>query len=244
VAGDWALQEGYGVRFDWGIAGSVALATVCPTVVVVDVLRFTTAVDVAVGRRLSVIPSRWRDEGAAHLARSRGAVLADGGSLGGPSLSPASLDSLAPGTVVVLPSPNGATCALEAAKRGATVVAACLRNAAAVASWLEGAPGPIGVIACGEHWPDGALRPSLEDLLGAGALVSGLRESWSPEADAAARSWSSVADQDLETLLLGTASGRELTEKGFAPDVAVAAATGASSTVPVLRGDRFVEGRL
>ena len=105
-------------------------------VVVVDVLRFTTAVDAAVSRGIAVHPYRWRDDGAARLAASVGAVLADG-SPGAPSLSPGSLLDLPMGSAVVLPSPNGSTCAALAAERGATVVAACLRNSAAVAAWLS-----------------------------------------------------------------------------------------------------------
>ena len=243
MSGDWALQDGYDVRFEWGPAGAATLAPVCRTIVVVDVLRFTTAVDVAVDHGLSIVPSRGRDEGAAELARSLGATLADGRTPGGPSLSPASLAALPAGTTVVLPSPNGATCALEAADQGATVVAACLRNAPAVTSWLGNRPGPVGVIACGEHWHSGALRPSLEDLLGAAAVVSGLSGSRSPEAEAAAWLWSTIDVLGLETLLFETASGRELTEKGFGPDVATAAAAGASGAIPVLLDGRFIDAR-
>jgi len=209
-------------------------------VVVVDVLRFTTAVEVAVSAGVAVVPARWRDDQAAELARSLRATLADGTSPDRASLSPASLAALPAGTVAVLPSPNGATCALEAAACGATVIAACLRNAAAVAAWLSTVAPPIGVVACGERWPAGALRPSLEDLLGAGAVVSGLPGRRSPEAEAAARLWSGFSPADLHPLLLETASGRELAEKGWTADVAVAAAAGVSTTVPTLTGDRFL----
>ena len=106
----WTDQGGFGVRFEWGPAGVGALARPGGVVVVVDVLRFTTAVDVAVGHGLRVHPYRWRDESVTAFAAALGAVVADGDE-GRPSLSPGSLRALAPGSRVVLPSPNGATCA-------------------------------------------------------------------------------------------------------------------------------------
>ena len=102
---------------------------------VVDVLRFTTAVEAAVTRGLAVYPYRWRDASAAAFADSVQARLADEHDPVGPSLSPSSMAGLAPGASVVLPSPNGSTCAILAAEAGARVVAGCLRNAAAVSAW-------------------------------------------------------------------------------------------------------------
>ena len=52
-------QPGFDPRFDWSAAGAVLLARACPVVVVVDVLRFTTAVEVAVARGAVVVPRRW-----------------------------------------------------------------------------------------------------------------------------------------------------------------------------------------
>ena len=43
-------QPGSGVRFGWGLAGAAELGRACAVLVVVDVLSFTTSVDVAVGR--------------------------------------------------------------------------------------------------------------------------------------------------------------------------------------------------
>lgn len=236
MAASWAGQTGAEVRFEWGPAGVEAVGGA--VLVVVDVLRFTTAVDAAVSRGVAVHPYRWRDASAAGFAAGAGAVLADGAG-GRPSLSPASLLALDPGTAVVLPSPNGSTCAALGAAAGATVVAACLRNAGAVAAWLdERAAAPVTVIACGERWPDGSLRPALEDILGAGAVVAGLPGTRSPEAAAAAAVWRD-AESRLPDVLAACASGREQVVRGWADDLAYASAAGASTTVPVLEGGAF-----
>jgi hypothetical protein len=113
----WAGQGNYGVRFQWGPVAAPALSEgVC---VVVDVLRFTTAVEAAVSRGVAVYPYRWRDATAATFADSVRARLADGRDPAGPSLSPSSMDALTPGTSLVLPSPNGSTCAVLASGAGA-----------------------------------------------------------------------------------------------------------------------------
>jgi len=234
---EWSDQRGYDVRFEWGPTGVEALTS--QTVVVVDVLRFTTAVDAAVGRGVRVYPHRWREESAAALAKSLGAVLADG-SAGRPSLSPTSLLALAPGSCVVLPSPNGSTCAVMAHEAGATVVVACLRNAAAVASWLDGRAGAVSLIAGGERWDDGTLRPALEDVLGAGAVIAGLTGTRSPEAQMAAAAWMDARDRIAEVLAACT-SGREMVERDWAEDLAYASEVNASASVPRLRDGAFVD---
>jgi hypothetical protein len=89
----WAGQGDYGVRFQWGPQVTPALTDgVC---VVVDVLRFTTAVEAAVTRDVAVYPYRWRDATAAAFADSVHALLADGRDPAGPSLSPSTMDTLA-----------------------------------------------------------------------------------------------------------------------------------------------------
>ena len=70
----------------------------------------------------------------------------------------------------------------------------------------------------GERWPDGSLRPAIEDLLGAGAILTQLNGHRSPEANLAAVAFERVADHLLEQLLLSS-SGRELVECGFVRDV-------------------------
>ena len=45
-------------------------------IVVVDVLSFSTAVDVVVGNGAHVLPCRWKDDSAARLAREKNAPFA------------------------------------------------------------------------------------------------------------------------------------------------------------------------
>lgn len=233
-------QHGFDARFEWGQAGVRLLAPLADTVVIVDVLSFTTAVTVAVERGVSVYPYRFRDASAAEHARSLGAIMAGARAAGGPSLSPASLGSLAAGDRLVLPSPNGATCSVMAAEAGATVIAGCLRNATAVARFVRARGGTVAIVPAGEQWPDGALRPSFEDLIGAGAILAALAgsASLSPEARAAVAAFES-ARPALASLLADCASGRELIDRGFAGDVELAAAHDATGVVPILRDGAF-----
>ncbi len=126
---------------------------------VVDVLSFTTTVSIAVERGIRVWPFGWHDERAATYAAELDAVLAVGRlearertrqhAADQPprdrpvTLSPAAMRSVSGVERLVLPSPNGSTVSAALAERGAVVVAACLRNRAAVAS-VAGPPGRGG----------------------------------------------------------------------------------------------------
>jgi 2-phosphosulfolactate phosphatase len=228
-------------RFEWGPSGAERLTRAGSIVVVVDVLRFTTAVEAVVSRGAIVYPYRWKDTTARAFADSLDAQLFDGPEATGVSLSPTTLLNQATLDAVVLPSPNGATCSMLAAEKGAVVVAACLRNAPAVAQYLAATSLPVLVLACGERWPDGTLRPALEDLLGAGAVLSALGGDLSPEARSAAAAWEDARDTVADALLR-CASGRELVERGFRDDVEYASAYGVSDVVPVLVDGEFRHG--
>ncbi|MDP9395026.1 MAG: 2-phosphosulfolactate phosphatase [Actinomycetota bacterium] len=220
------------VELEWGPVGAGILAARCDVLVVVDVLSFTTSVTVAVGRGALVWPHPWRD-GTEALAATVGAQVAGGrSSPGGPSLSPASLTGLPPGTRLVLPSPNGSAIASAAAGGGVPVLAASLRNAAAVGDAAR-RYGRVGLVPAGERWPDGSLRPAYEDWVGAGAVAARLGGRLSPEAEAAALA--AGARRPLEDC----PSGRELVERGFAEDVRLAALADVDDVVPVLRDGRF-----
>lgn len=232
-------QDGFGAGFDWGPVGAQIVAG--DIVAVVDVLSFTTAVTVAADRGIDVYPYRWRDETAVAYAEQYGATLAVGRSAAGPgeaSLSPASIRRVTGITRLVLPSPNGSTIAKQLSDGGATVIAVSLRNRLAAADWvrkqLQSEQSKVVAIAAGERWPDGSLRPAVEDLWGAGGFLSALGSARpSPEARAAMAAYEAISD-DLSKQLHECAGGRELTQYGFADDVAIAAEVDTSSVVPVL----------
>lgn len=230
-------QSGFDLRFDWGESGLRALAGAAKTFVIVDVLSFTSCVSLACGRGARIFPYPWQDARGAAFAEERAALLAVPRGSGGYSLSPASLAAVSRGERVVLPSPNGSQLSFQAAKSG-QVFAGALRNAAALARRLERAPAPIAVIAAGERWPDGTLRPCLEDCLGAGALLARLPGSASPEARLARAAFEAAAPS-LARALRECASGIELSERGYAHDVALAAELDADPTVPLLCDGAF-----
>ncbi|MBN8592936.1 MAG: 2-phosphosulfolactate phosphatase [Anaerolineae bacterium] len=235
---DWD-QAGYDVRCEWGLQGIIHLAPTSDVVIIVDVLSFSTCVDVAVSRGARVFPYSWKDERAEHYARERGAVLATSNrSAPGYSLSPVSLRGIPAGTRLVLPSPNGATLSLATGET--PTLCGCLRNAAAVALAAAQIGTRITVIPAGERWPDGSLRPALEDWIGAGAIIAGLPGSRSPEAQLAEQAFQQMRHA-LPEVLLKCASGQELVRKGFPDDVLTAAAWNVSSTVPRLQNESYQE---
>lgn len=211
----------------------------------VDVLSFSTTLSVAVERGIEVYPFGWKDARATSYAESREAVLAVGRSEAGPddvSLSPSSVLTADDVRRLVLPSPNGSTICFGLAATGARVYAACLRNRSEVAARLSLLDGPVTVVAAGERWPDGSLRPAVEDLWGAGAVIEALvrfgARGLSPEARMAEAAFRSVQPRLAEELL-ACASGRELAAGGFEHDVETASELDVSDVVPVLRGESF-----
>jgi 2-phosphosulfolactate phosphatase len=233
-------QSQYQVRFDWGLEGARAIAVDADVIVVIDVLSFTTAVDVATSRGAEVVVSGGPDAQA--LAERLGAVLA--GPRGeGPSLSPASLTELAPDSRLVLPSPNGSALSAALIEHPAIVVAGSLRNRRAIADWALAQQGDkgdrftIAVVAAGEVRDDGTTRFAVEDLLGAGAVIDALADVGidycSPESAAASAAFTGLRNATGH-LIGASASGRELAERGYRADVDIAIDLDVSSAVPVL----------
>lgn len=226
-------QQEFDIKCEWGAEGLEALVGLSDAVVIVDVLSFSTCVDIATARGAVVYPYRRRDESAVAFAASVGAVLA------GPrqqqavgySLAPTSLVAVPPGTRLVLPSPNGST--LTLATGDVATFAGCLRNASVVAYAASAKGSRVSVIPAGERWEEGGLRPAIEDLLGAGAIIHNLPGTRSPEASAAEALFLRFKDS-LPALLAQCSSGKELIEAGFEADVELAALLDVSNSVPFL----------
>ena len=232
-------QAGFDVRCEWGWTGLARLAPRSDVVVIVDILSFSTCVDVAVRNGAAVYPYRWRDATAVEFAQSIGAELADAPRETGDgySLSPVSLRSIPAGTRLVLPSPNGGALSLQAGRL--PVLTGCLRNAGAVARAAERLGGRIAVIPAGEVWDEGSLRPAVEDLIGAGAIIEHLAGSLSPEAEAAAAAFARLRRNLVESIK-DSGSGRELIERGREIDVELSAALDVSDAAPILRDGAYV----
>lgn len=227
----------------WGPDGARELAARSDLLIVIDVLSFSTAVDVAVSRGAEIVPG---DPLALHLnavAAAHGAILAGRRASGGYTLSPASLQTISAGTRLLLPSPNGSAISATLAKTGKPVILASFRNATAAAAAARRLGSRVGVILAGEMMPGGRVRRSEEDWLGLGALARALETDGGKvklceDARRAVAEFTAVAGA-LDVLLAQTQSGRELIAADYPEDVRLAAVLDASDTVPILDGGVF-----
>jgi 2-phosphosulfolactate phosphatase len=227
-------QNEFEIRCEWGAAGLRAVgAAGAEVVIIVDVLTFTTAVEVATARGAAVFPFPWMRTATAYYASSIGAVAAAKRGKGH-SLSPASLRDVPEGLRLVLPSPNGAT--LSFGIEHDVVLAGCLRNATAVAAEAARLGRTVAVIPAGEIWSEGGLRPCFEDWVGAGAVIAGLGGRKSPEARMAQAAFE-AARGELAGMMRQCGSGKELIGRGYPEDVEMAADVDVSGNVP-----RLVDG--
>ncbi len=99
----------------------------------------------------------------------------------------------------------------------------------------------MSVVAAGERWPDGSLRPALEDALGAGAVLRLLQAAGcqlSTEAIAAATLYNHTEDLTLAVRMC--ASGQELVTSGFASDVDIALELDCDGYAAVKKDDAFI----
>ena len=225
-------QSDFDVRCEWGEEGLSRLAPISDAVIIVDVMSFSTCVTMAVKAGATVYPHRYRDATAQERANLLGAELAKARGAGLYSLSPSTMLNLQPGVKLILPSPNGATLSLGSGNIPTFV--GCLRNASAVAKAAAKCGSRIAVIPAGERWEPGeGLRPAIEDWIGAGAIISFLHGSRSPEADIAVSAFNSARNH-LHDVLSRCTSGKELISKCFAADIDLIAALNIDLVAPRL----------
>ena len=68
----WYSQSQYDIRFEWGIEGARQLSSDVDVVIVVDILSFSTCVDIAVSSGALVYPFLYKDERAVEFAEKMG----------------------------------------------------------------------------------------------------------------------------------------------------------------------------
>lgn len=241
-------QAGYRCRLEWGRDGARRAAARGDSMVVVDTLSFSTTVATAASHGGIIHPCAWdetpgelAEHAEAEIAVRRGRFPADGRF----SLSPLTFIGMEPGTVVVLASPNGATCS-RLAEQVPHLIAGALVNAravgTAVSSLLGAAGANVTVVAAGEQWEnpeeDGGLRVAVEDYLGAGAIIAHISATKSPEAVVCEGAFLAARSR-LGELLAACGSGLELIARGYRGDVEHAARLDLYDCVPIMRGGRF-----
>ncbi|BAZ37121.1 putative lipoprotein [Calothrix sp. NIES-4101] len=224
-------QTNFDIRCEWGKKGVEQLAPISDVIIIVDILSFSTCIEIANNRGVIIFPYDYKNESAQEFAKSVNAKLATRRGGSGYSLSPASLIHIPENTRLVLPSPNGSSLSLGTGKT--PTLAGCLRNCRSVALAAKNYGNCIAVIPAGEKWHDGSLRPSFEDLIGAGAIINYLPGNLSPEAQVALAAYCH-AQRNIKDLLKQCASGIELIGKGFEQDVNLAAELDVSNCIPTL----------
>ncbi len=243
---DYRSQDPFPSKLDWGPPGTLRAAHRRDIIVVVDVLSFSTTTIRATSRGAIIYPCAKSDspQQLAHEVKAELAVSRrDYPENGRYSLSPTSFDKIAPGTRVVLPSLNGATCS-RCADDAAAILVGAITNASAVADEAlrqqEATGRSVTVIACGEReealGTNGDLRMAIEDYLGAGAILTHLGPDKSPEARLCETAYQNCRT-DLAELIWDSTSGRELRQLGYGRDVEIATALDSEISVPqMVRG--------
>lgn len=172
---------------------------------------------------------------------------AEAAKVGKPTLSPVSFKQEHYNKKYVLSSLNGAFCTWIASKVPALLIGSLL-NASSVSSVANKlrlqSKANITVVPCGEQWNsvrehENSLRPSIEDYLGAGAVLSYLEGEKSPEAEVCIGAFQNAKEKITE-LIWECGSGRELRQKGFEEDVSHCSRLNIYETVPILNNDHFV----
>jgi 2-phosphosulfolactate phosphatase len=227
------------INCEWGIKGIEQYKQKSDVIIIVDVLSFSTSVDIALSKGAVIYPYRYTDETALLYSKQVNAELASSSrSSDVLSLSPGSLQKIITGTKLVLPSPNGSELSFVSGSKTVKTITACLRNCRAVSEAAVKLGERITVIPAGEKWKDGSIRFAIEDYIGAGAVISFLNGSLSQEAEMALEAFKN-AEENLYDRISNSVSGVELNDMGFPGDVKLACEFNVSDTVPILNGNIF-----
>jgi 2-phosphosulfolactate phosphatase len=243
-------QSPYDCRMEWGRRGAREAAERGDILIIVDVLSFSSTVVSALHYGALIYPYPPNLDGKEYARMMEAEYIlgrAEAGREGKPTLSPASFNEMHVEKKYVLSSLNGAFCTWIASGVPA-LLAGSLLNASSAASvgnkLSKQLNASITVIPCGEQWHevtdyDDTLRPSVEDYLGAGTILSYLDGNKSPEAQVCENAFNSSRSR-IRELLWECGSGRELRERGFENDVEHCSRLNAMKVVPFLVGDHFV----
>ncbi len=245
------------VHIDWSSDGLQFALTRNDLVIIVDTLRFSSAVVTAVAHGYTIYPVADERRGRV-LARAVGAVMAGKPGRAKYSLSPRSyLDQGRPHAAVVLYSPNGATCASHI-QRNDTACIGCFLNARAVAlyagAWAARRGRNVTVLACGEqractsgerivYIKENSQRVfAVEDYLACGAIIACLSMEKTAEATICEAAFRTTRDQ-LAELIRHSFSGQYLTERGLGADVQHAVQIDRYDAVPVVYEGKIIAAR-
>lgn len=245
-------QAPFEIKVEWGQRGARAASDRGDIVIIVDVLSFSSTVVTAVDYGAEIYPYPTPiNESAKEFAETIGANIvwgrAESIKYRGHSLTPMSFTYADKGQKFVMCSLNGAACTLIASKVPALLIG-CSLNASATANKANLLRTELGinitVVPCGEKWSDALenenmLRPSIEDYLGAGIILSKLTGSKSPEAEVCIGAYE-YSKNKISELILDSASGRELRERGYVQDVIHCSQVDITTVVPILHDNKFI----
>jgi 2-phosphosulfolactate phosphatase len=235
-------------RMEWGIRGVEEASNRGDIIIIVDVLSFSSAVINALHNGVIIYPFPRVGEinEFAKLVGGEVCILerARARELGLPSLSATSFNETHKGQKFILSSINGATCVKATTKSSIVLVGGLLNvfSVAEVANKIQRENNiNITVIACGERWNNlnnetRDLRPSIEDYLGAGAILELLNGTKSQEAKVCINAYKN-SKKEIEELITDSGSGRELLKMGFPEDVKFSCQIDLFKDVPLLVKD-------
>jgi 2-phosphosulfolactate phosphatase len=242
------------VHIDWNIDGVGYALKENNFVVIVDTLRFSSAVVTAVAHGFTIYPVADQQVGE-DLARSVGAVLAGKPGRAKYTISPHSYLRAGKEDVrkVVLFSPNGATCAASASGKDMVYIG-CMLNAQALGNHIsriaDHMARNVTLVAAGEQraidtgervvYDKKAAHPvfAIEDYLSCGAILSYTHLEKSAEAKLCELAYAS-AKGTIRELMLDSFSGKYLVQHNLREDVDYAAQLNIYDVIPVVRNGRI-----